>query len=257
MLVTPVGQQSAEAVLAVFRVEQFSIIPATTQQLVDAAGVLSSLGTVDSGVDGWPAPDPVSVAEAERTTGLDVPEAPSLEGRPSQAFVIPASKTRWTLDEDAIRDYLRANDAELAIPEGLDGTTLVLERADAVAALYGATMTSPDVAVAVSGPVTLDVARSSLSLAEVRTFLLSLPGLPDALVSQLAAIDDWRTTLPLPIPVDEASVATVQLGGTEVVSVEVDGAGTAYVWAEDGTSSLVVGPTGSGLAKVVAGEIAP
>lgn len=255
-LATPVGQQTAQAVLSSFRVEQFSLVQVTGQQLVETAGVLSSLGTVDGGV-AFPDLEPVSVAEAEAATGLDLPAAPSLEDRPAEAFVVPASRSRWTLDEDAVADYLTANGAEVDIPAGLDGTTLVLERSDALAAVYGRSTARPDVVVAMSGPVSLDVARGGLSLPEVREFLLSVPGLPDSLVSQLTAIDDWQSTLPVPIPVDEASAQTVQLNGTEAVTVEVDGAGSAYLWVDDGTSVLVAGPSGSDLVRAVADELAP
>ncbi len=57
-----------------------------------------------------------------------------------------------------------------------------------------------------------------------------------------AAISDWRSSLPLPVPVDVASASTVDINGVEVTQVDVPGFGTGYLWVEpDGTVTGVAG----------------
>lgn len=254
-MATPIGQDTAQAVLSAFRVQRFDVVQVTALELVDTVESLYALGTVE----GEPGMEPSffpTIAAAEEATGLDVPVTESVEGEPLEVLAVPASQLTWTLDADMVADYLEAEGSEVAVPEGLDGTTLVFDRADGVAAIYGESMNTPELLVAVSGPVTLDVAEGGMSLPDVRDFLLALPGLPDSLVAQLRGIDDWRATLPLPIPVDEVNAETTLLGDTEAVEFEVDGFGSGYLWVDGETIVAVAGERGSDLTRVVAEEMA-
>lgn len=55
----------------------------------------------------------------------------------------------------------------------------------------------------------------TLSLEELRELALSLPGLPKQTVTQLRGISDWRTTLPLPVPTDQARWQRATVDGAE------------------------------------------
>lgn len=254
-MATPIGQDTAQAVLSAFRIQRFDVVQVTALELMDTANTLYSLGTV-SGELGVEPSFEESVTEAELATGLDLPDAASLPGEPLQVLVMPASELTWTLDAGMVADHLEVEGSDIAVPDGLDGTTLVFDRSDGIAAIYGESVNTPELLVAVSGPVTLDVADGGMSLPEVRDFLLSLPGLPDSLVSQLRGIDDWQATLPLPIPVDEGSAETVDLGGTEAVEFEIDGFGSGYVWVNGDSIVAVAGERGSDLTRTVAEEMA-
>jgi hypothetical protein len=228
---TPFGQDTAEAFLSAFRVRQFNLVQVTAAEAMQTAEVLWSLGTVEG--EPVPVPDfsePVTIVEAEAATGLDLPD-PGIDG-PAEAVVLPASTMRWTFDAEMVAAHIAAEGADVAVPEGLDATTVVLDRAEAVVVAYGESLNNPELIVGVSGPVEA-TAEGGLSLEEVRSFLLSLPGLPEGLVAQLGSIEDWTSTLP--IPIEEGSAEQVQLGQVEAVRYEIDGWGAGYVWVDGDT----------------------
>jgi hypothetical protein len=167
----------------------------------------------------------------------------------------PKSTLSWRLDAGMVAAHLESEVSDMQIPAGLDGTTLVFDRADVMAAIYGDSINTPELIVAVSGPLSVDVAEGGMALSDVRDFLLAVPGLPAGLVSQLQGIDDWQSTLPIPIPVEEGSAHTVQLGETEAVSFAVDGFGVGYLWVDGDVIVGVVAERGSRLLEDVVDDM--
>ncbi len=60
----------------------------------------------------------------------------------------------------------------------------------------------------------VEVTATGASLDEVRETLLADPDLSTELRDELAAIEDWRTTLPVPVPVDPATWQEVEVAGS-------------------------------------------
>lgn len=244
---TPFGQDAAQAFLSSFRVERLSLVTITTAEAVQTAQTLEALGTIDGG-EAMQAPSiAADTTEAASITGLTLP-VPAGEGAPDRVLTLPAATIRWTLDSDRIARHLAFHKSDLAIPPGLDGTTLVLERAAAVVGLWGSS-DAPDLIVGISGPVTAS-AENGVSLDEARDFLLSIPGLPAGLVAQLRSIDDWRSTLPIPLPIDDGSAREVRLGSVDAVSFRAEGVGSGYLWTKDGTIVGVASPDNNNLADI-------
>ena len=163
-----------------------------------------------------------SVAAARQSTGLSLPDL----GPDATVVVMEPGETRLDFDSDEVRSYLAEEGSESSIPEGLDETALIVSRP--VAAVVALEEDGrPTLVVGRSGPIETAV-EGPVDPDRLRRFLLDLPGLPEGLVAQLAAISDWRSSLPLPIPVDVASASTVDIGGVEVTRVDVPGIGTGY-----------------------------
>jgi hypothetical protein len=238
---TPGGRALADSVLSVFRTQRIDLLEATTAELVQSALVLQRLGTVDAA--GLPAPTEVATGqEAGTLSGLDIPD-----GLEADAWLVVSSGTlRWELDRALVASYLADQGSDLEVPARLDGTIVVLERGPAVVAVSGAS-DRPETVFARSGPVTAHT-EGGASLDEMRDFLLAVPGLPNGLVGQLKAIEDWRSTLPLPVPVDVASGSRVDLGQVEAIEVDVPGVGTGYVWVDE--EGIVTGIAGSDAGRV-------
>jgi hypothetical protein len=78
---------------------------------------------------------------------------------------------------------------------------------------------------------------------EVRDYLLSLPGLPDELATQLRDLsEDEAGTLPLPVPAELVTSSTADVGGSSAtVLTSRDGLFAAVVWVEDGVMTGVAG----------------
>lgn len=79
------------------------------------------------------------------------------------------------------------------------------------------------------------------SLAQVRDGLLSLPGLPQDTIAALRAIEDWETTLPLPVPVGGISWAETTVAGRPALAFgDESGLGSVLLW-HDGERFVGVG----------------
>src|SRR5437899_649065 len=77
---------------------------------------------------------------------------------------------------------------------------------------------------------------------ELRDFLLGLPGLPPATVSQLKQIQNWNATLPIPIPVDKVNwQATTIKGNQGLLLNDNSGVGSATIWNAGGHLYVVAG----------------
>lgn len=87
-----------------------------------------------------------------------------------------------------------------------------------------------ELAVARARP--LEVTSVGAPLAEVRRILLDEVDLPESLRGQLAAMDDWRTALPIPVPVDTSLWDEVDVAGTPGLAIGQADVG-AVVWQDD------------------------
>lgn len=199
-------------------------------------------------------PVEMGLTEAEVATGLEVRIPASLADKPVKAFLLPPSSIRWTLDEGMVASYIQSQGASVEIPPGLDGTIIQFDRSDAViVTVLGETTSSTELVIGASGPV--GATSSGLAMDEVRSFLLELPGLPISLTLQLAAINDWESTLPVPVPVDEGSAQKVDIDGVEVIHFGLEGFGTGYFWVSGEQIIGVAGPPGEDGLEEIAAEL--
>jgi anti-sigma factor RsiW len=75
-----------------------------------------------------------------------------------------------------------------------------------------------------------------------RDYLLSLPGLPEDIASQLRSFSGDGTTLPLPVPAEHVTTSTADVGGVPAtVITSRDGTMAGVVWVDDGVVTAVVG----------------
>src|SRR5438105_8737640 len=95
-----------------------------------------------------------------------------------------------------------------------------------------------------AGQITAGV-EGNVTLDELRDFLLGLPGLPADTVSQLRAVGDWRTTLPIPVPVDKVAWQPTTVGGASALMLsDRGGLGGGVLWQRDGHIYGVAGTVG-------------
>ncbi len=89
------------------------------------------------------------------------------------------------------------------------------------------------------------ITPDGLDMDALREDLLGLPGLPPDFVAQLRAIEDWETTLVIPVP-DGASSDDVTIDGAPgLLITSDDGEGSVALWENDGIL-YIVGGTESG-----------
>ena len=86
------------------------------------------------------------------------------------------------------------------------------------------------------------VDSSGVPFETVRDYLLSLPGIPASLASQLRDLSADGGTLPLPVPAELVTTSTADVDGTEAtVLTSRNGLFAGVVWVEDGVMTGVAG----------------
>jgi len=254
---TPVGSYASQ-VLTIFEPQTVTAVPVTSGMLTGALPDLRDYGTVTMPTSSSPR---TATSAAQATTlagGLAAPVPgvlPSGLGTPTYtvlgqqtgAFTFSAAKAEAAA--------AKAGQTAPAMPSGLNGTTVSVTLGPAIVAVYpgpggGAAATGAtgdqaalesDLAVlAMRAPA---VSANGASAGQVESYLLSLPGVPPALAQTIRAITDPVQTLPIPVPVGQATSTSVTVDGVSGVQLsDTSGLYTAVVWEKGGVIYAVGGP---------------
>jgi hypothetical protein len=269
LVATPGGRAAASGFLAQFRAERFEVVSLDRSQAMQLSQVMSQL--VETGVfsGDQPAlhrmaePAPVrDLAEASRLAGFPVQAVDStvlpsgVGDRPERILVTRSQQVRLTFDRDqAVAYFRRHGRSDIEIPERYDGTQLVVQVPAAAVQEYVGRDGGPRLLVGKAGTLGLDT-DGGASLEELRELVLGLPGLPAEVVSQLRDIDDWRATLPLPVPVDQVNWEPATVGGTKALAfADPTGNLHALLWQRGGHIWGVAGVIGADEARDVADSL--
>ena len=236
------GAAAAAGWLQVFRTEQIAPVTVTQADLVELPD-LSAYGDVEVISE----PDVRQVADAaaaQEATGLSVPQVRELPrgvtGEPAFQVGDQVSAVFTFSEEKAAQSAAAAGETLPPPPEGLDGSQFRLVAGPGVAALWSSTSGVP--ALVVGRAVAPTGYSSGVPFETAREYLLSLPGLPEDVASQLRSFSADATTLPLPVPVDEMATSSAEVDGRPAtVLTSRDGTMAAVVWVDDGVVTAVAG----------------
>lgn len=232
----------AEQLLTIAQPDQVAPVPVTTSEQ-QALADLYHFGTI--GWNGQASLQPVGGADAAASAaGFSAPSAGWVPaGTPSRIMyeVMGASTGTFTFDQAKAEAWASQQGETLpGMPAGLDGSTLTLNVGPAVAELYGGYAVQTAGSSGLPGLVIGKMRSPSLestgpSVADIESYLLSLPGITPQLAAQIKAIGDPTQVLPLPIPVDRATSETVDINGVQGVLVgDNTGLGAGVIWVKDG-----------------------
>lgn len=249
LLGTPQGRGAAAQFLAQFRGDRFAAVSLSTSQIANVEQTMSELQHLGriSGMDTAPEPQAVaSVAEASRSVGFAVMEPDpatlpaEISGAPTEVRVMPAHQVRFTFVLDQARAYYQSiGRNDVTLPERLDGASLVVNTPPAVLLEYRSdaaadTPLGSGLVAGQAGPLTAGT-EGGVALEEWREFLLGLPGFSPETVRQLRAIEDWETTLPVPIPVEQINWERATIAGSPGLLLNDNtGLGSAAIWQREG-----------------------
>lgn len=256
LLGTSQGRSAGADFLAQFRGEQPEAASLSTEQIANIGETLSDLehfGTLD-GIDTAPELRRMaSVADASEFVGFDVlqPDPAALpdgiDSTPGAIFVVPAHELRFTVDLEQAHAYFQATGQDdVNLPARFDGASLVVHTPPSVLLQYrnvNQTTDSPGLGLVIgqAGTVTADT-EGDVTLEELRDFLVGLPGLSPDTVQQLRRIDEWRTTLPIPIPADQILWERATIAGSlGLLLNDNTGLGSAAIWQRDGRIYAIAG----------------
>jgi hypothetical protein len=125
-------------------------------------------------------------------------------------------------------------------PPGFDGSQFRLVAGPGLAAVWSDARGLP--AMVVARAVAPTASSSGIPFETARDYLLSLPGLPEDVASQLSSFSGDGTTLPLPVPAELMTSSAADVDGVPAtVLTSRDGAMAVVVWVDDGIVTAVAG----------------
>lgn len=197
------GRSLAAQFLNIFRMEKIQVVEITPEDMFQLEKLFNGRGgEVD--IRNFGRVEVIQPAEwivkadpsqVESLSGLDLDLPSSLSGRERAQISIEQPPTIiFTPDVESLNSYLRRRGTVL-LPSDLAGKSFTLNIPAVVQVQYG--QTGDGFALHAARDLTID-APQGVDPASLRRALLALPFLPENLRRQLAAINDWQHTLPIP-----------------------------------------------------------
>lgn len=241
---TPQGRTATAQFLAQFRSQRFAVVTIDPTQRERGFAQLERLGTFTSGLPGRSRDQATrtvpSLAEASRLAGFpakqpDPAALPAGFDATPRIQLLTGGEYRFTFDREKARAYFESTGhPEVSLPDKFNGATLVIGVPTAVLLRYNGTDRAPGLVIGQAGELTAGV-EGPVTFEELRDFLLGLPGLAPETVRQLKAIEDWRNTLPIPVPADQIKWQPATIAGTQgLILADNSGLGSAAIWQRDG-----------------------
>jgi len=183
-------------------------------------------------------------AAAAQATGLSVPVVAELPqgvtGDPVLQVGDPVTAVFTFSSERAAEAAAAVGGTLPEPPAGLDGSRFRLEAGPGVAQVWSGSQGLP--ALVVARAVAPTASSSGVPFETARDYLLSLPGMPQDVASQLIAFSADGTTLPLPLPADRVTTSEAEVDGVPATVVTtLDGTMAGVIWVDQGVVTAVVG----------------
>jgi hypothetical protein len=246
-LLTGVGVSGiAQSLIRVFEPQHLQAVPVSPSDFAPTTALL------DYGQVTWLPEAPklqqlTDAAAAQAQSGLPVLMPASLpsgvSGQVSYGILSHATGS-LTFDAERLRASAAAKGVKVnPMPSNINGSTLVVNAGPALVEVWGLSGNSslaqaPTLVIAQTRVPTVD--STGASAVDLENYLLSQPGVPPDIASQLRAIKDPTSTLPLPIPQGLATTESVQVNGTPATLIKaVLGAGV--IWVKNGVIYAVGG----------------
>jgi anti-sigma factor RsiW len=256
VLLAGAGAAAAANWLPIFHTQQVVPITVTQEDLVKLPD-LSAYGTVKitKRPDIRDAPD---AAAAQKATGLAVPQVArpprGVSGQPTYKIGDQLAATFTFSTEKAGNAAKAAGKPLPPPPAGLDGTEFRMTAGPGLAEVWTESRGVP--AMIVARVVAPTGYSPGVPFATVRDYLLSMPGLPEAVASQLRAFTGDGTTLPFVVKAGKQTASTADVGGhPATVLTTRDGVMAGVVWVDRGVLTAVAGSLSADEVLEVAREL--
>ena len=241
-LLAGAGVAAAADWLQIFRTEQIAPVTVTRADLVELPD-LSAYGEVEV-TEEADVREVADAAAAEEAAGLPVPRVSELPrgvtGEPAFQVGDRVSAVFTFSVEKAARAAAAAGETLPPAPPGLDGSQFRLVAGPGLATVWSEARGVP--ALLVARVVAPAAYSSGVPFETARDYVLSLPGLPEDVASQLRGFSGDGTTLPLPVPAELVTSSAADVGGVSArVLTSRDGTMAGVVWVDDGVVTAVAG----------------
>jgi anti-sigma factor RsiW len=239
----------------VFAPSSVTPVPVTLADM-QALSQLSAYGTVS-----WTKQPQFQVAAsaADAATvsgGLQAPKVKSLPQGVSSTITYAAMSQAvavFTFSADKAAAAAAGTGKALPkMPAGMDGVKLTVTIGPAVGEVYGdlkpptgsdvSQANLPELIVGKSSAPTATSSSSQITVKQMESYLLTLPGISPDLAAAIKAIGDPSTTLPIPVPIQYATSSKVEINGVQGIALgDNTGVGSGVIWVKDGIVYAVAG----------------
>jgi hypothetical protein len=202
---------------------------------------LEQLGSFKTTFDLEQLPAPVTLVEAGQQYGdFDAPtDLPADYSETPEAYVTEDGSARLTLNVDEVQALIDRLNLPIFAFDDITAETLTFEvEADPAVVLKYTTSDGRQLVVGQTKSPRLNT-PSGFSMDEFREDILGLP-LPPELVAQLRAVDDWESTLIVPVPEGATSRNLDDVNGVPGLLIEYQD-GAAVLWQKGGILFAVFG----------------
>jgi hypothetical protein len=265
-LVMPQGRVFASSLLTYFRGQTVQPIKTSYAGLINAYDTLQELEKLGT-LQGTPPTklNPASSLAAASSTAGFTPAQPGslpsgIKATPISIKAMAPSTVTLTLKKATADAYFSSHGSSQTLPAAYDGEQIVVSFPGVTVLEYGAPGVG-SVYVGEAGQLQVQITGNATA-DQLRTYLLTMPGLTPSTVTALQNISNWQSNIPLGIPTDKAGFSQAGLGGSNggsgVILNDNTGIFSAALWQRsDGTQSFGVG--GKGLTadqvKSIAGSL--
>lgn len=262
-----VATGGAQDFLSLFQPSRFAAVPVTSADVRSLAG-LDSYGTVSGGsspLNLTPEPDAASAGKAAGLPALTIGDVPpGITSTPTYAD-ISGTVVSFRFDAALARAAAASAGKQLPpLPPGLDGSTLTVTIAPAIvvsygfdinALLHGGGIPSGDEFVVVASRTPM-VSSTGVTVQQLENYILSLPGIPPGVASEIRALGDPEQTIPVPIPIDLASASPANINGSAGLLIgDATGIGSAVLWQHNHIVYAVAGTLSADQSLAVARSV--
>lgn len=251
----------AESILQIFEPKSIVAVPLTQSDLNYLGQACSGLNLQECmgayGTFVWTAPpqpkEVQSRAQASGEAGFTALAPTSLPssvtGNPRYG-VVNRSTATFTFSADSTRQSAaRQNRTAPPLPANIDGSKLFITGGPAVVQIWGAPAGTPSAGGSADVPTLIvgqakapTVSSDGVTVDELRSYLLSQPGISPQLAAAIRAIGDPSSTLPVPVPAELAISHPVSVQGVQGLFIgDNTGIASAVIWQKDGMMFEVIG----------------
>lgn len=261
LFVLPQGQALASALVLLFRGQTIQPIPTDYAHLQNAYRTLEELEHLGTRQGTLPKQLTTvsSTAAAGSIAGFSVAQPATLpkgiDPKPRAIKALAPTQVTLTLRASQANAYFKGIGSQQTLPATYDGEQLIVSF-PGVAVLEYAGPGGDKLYVGQAGQLVVNVAGSA-SIAQLRAYLLTLPGLSRDTAAALQNISAWQTTIPLSVPTDRvgwtSTTVAGALAGSGVLLDDESGIASAVLWERDNhVQSLGVGGWGIKASEVLA-----
>ncbi len=194
-------------------------------------------------------------AEATAISGLTVPTVAELPQGVSSTVTYAATTqavAEFTFSADMAAAAAASSGKALPkLPAGMDGAKLTVTVGPAVGEVFGnlkpssgSDLSQANLPQLIVGESTAPSATTSsnITVKQLESYLLSMPGISPQLAAAINAIGDPTTTLPIPVPIEYATSSKVTVQGVQGVALgDNTGVGSGVIWVKNGVVYAVAG----------------